>query len=113
MSTAPEAPKLTWEPHWPSDEVLLSRAVRGVEPDGVRQRWALVRDRFAVGSTVAHALCVRFGVDPGRGCEEKALMTGLPAHQDAPGLRLAHGATQARTSASRATGPKPARIPAP
>lgn len=51
------------EPGWPSDEELLLRVVRGCWEAG-RPRWAVVVDRFAVGSTLATALCIRFDLNP-------------------------------------------------
>lgn len=51
-----------------TDTDLVERAVRNAHrghPKGVR--WGHVADTFAVGSTSATELCVRFGVDP---CEE-------------------------------------------
>ncbi len=52
----------------PSDE-LLKRAVRGARSNyyrkGVKhQRWVAVKDLFGLGSTYAHQLCIRFGLDP-------------------------------------------------
>lgn len=50
------------------DAELLGRAVRGFKPikrgDGGIYRWAAVGARFALGSTYAHQLCRRFGLDP-------------------------------------------------
>lgn len=69
-----------WESHWPTDTVLLGRAVRNAVPVPVqmpesagvkmerrrygRPRWAHVMDLFSCGSTVAHGLCRRFGLNP-------------------------------------------------
>lgn len=53
-----------WDAHWPSDADMLGRAVRNAGVDGVRPRWSIVADRLAVGSSVATALCRRFGVNP-------------------------------------------------
>lgn len=52
-----------------SDEVLLARAVRGAldsnKNKGVAHpRWVAVKDLFVVGSTYAHLICHRFGMDP-------------------------------------------------
>ena len=46
---------------------LVGRVVRNLRPRrGERNvmRWVLVRDTFAVGSTVAHELCREFNLDP-------------------------------------------------
>lgn len=52
------------EPRSGSDESdLVERAVRNAKMPG-SPRWAAVKRVFAVGSTRAHALCVRFGLDP-------------------------------------------------
>ena len=45
------------------DGDLVERAVRGAKLKG-RPRWVAVKDVFAVGSTSAHRLCERFGLDP-------------------------------------------------
>lgn len=58
----------TWtpEPHWPSDEQLLERAVSnaGRRCLCTHFRWFHVRGDLGVGSTLAQALCRRFGLDP-------------------------------------------------
>lgn len=49
------------------DAELLGRAVRECRPRrryGKLPRWAAVSDQFVLGSTYAHQLCRRFGVDP-------------------------------------------------
>jgi hypothetical protein len=51
------------------DEKLLERAVRSCRDrsanKGVRHpRWVAVMDAFALGSSYAHELCRRFGLDP-------------------------------------------------
>lgn len=52
------------------EEDLIEQVVRNVKgPSKYRykhgkQRWALVRDAFGVGSGVANALCRRYGLDP-------------------------------------------------
>ena len=46
---------------------LIRRAVRNARPRGIggsEVRWSAVGDAFAVGSTVAVALCRHYGVDP-------------------------------------------------
>lgn len=56
-----------WEGHWPDDDKLLKQVIRNVFPSsnrGKRPMWAYVMDRFAVGSSVAIALCRRYGFDP-------------------------------------------------
>ncbi|MEQ8888572.1 MAG: hypothetical protein RID93_13090 [Sandaracinaceae bacterium] len=61
MSARVNAPAL---PGLPAEE-LLRRAVRGAWRGRRRApRWVHVRDACAVGSTSAHALCRRFGLDP-------------------------------------------------
>jgi hypothetical protein len=51
------------------DEKLVERAVRSARERGRRKgekhpRWVAVMDTFALGSTYAHELCRRFGLDP-------------------------------------------------
>lgn len=51
------------------DEKLLGRAVRGARSHKHRKgqkhwRWVAVMDTFGLGSTYAHQLCRRFGLDP-------------------------------------------------
>jgi hypothetical protein len=51
------------------DDELLRRAVRCCRSPGARKgqkhaRWIAVVDTFALGSTFAHQLCRRFGLDP-------------------------------------------------
>jgi hypothetical protein len=51
------------------DEVLLKRAVANSRGRNYRKgekhwRWLAVMDTFAVGSTYAHQLCRRYGLDP-------------------------------------------------
>ena len=49
----------------PADATLVGNAVRNAGDHGLtRLRWAAVADVLAVGSTTAHALCRRFGLDP-------------------------------------------------
>ena len=50
----------------PSDADLVERAVRNASKPG-SPRWVAVRETFAFGSTSAHALCRRFGLDPDEG----------------------------------------------
>lgn len=49
-----------------SAEDLLCRAVRNARPQSrvPVQRWVLIKDVFAVGSTVARAMCVLADRDP-------------------------------------------------
>lgn len=50
-----------------SDEQLLANAVRCARANRGGQgalRFGAVMDTFAVGSTVAKGLCIRFGFDP-------------------------------------------------
>lgn len=52
-----------------SDEELLRRAVPKARcsfggPGYAHPRWIGVRDTFALGSTFAAQLCIRFGLDP-------------------------------------------------
>lgn len=49
-----------------TDHDLLRRAVRNSRPTSrvPVQRWVLVKHIFAVGSTVARAMCVECGVNP-------------------------------------------------
>lgn len=58
---------------FPSDEELLRRAVnnaRRLRGGRIRRpRWEHVMETFQLGSTYAHQLCVRVGVDP----DEKVL----------------------------------------
>lgn len=44
-----------------TDAELVERAVRGAKGG---PRWVAVKKAFAVGSTSAHNLCRRFGLDP-------------------------------------------------
>jgi hypothetical protein len=51
------------------DEKLVERAVRSARDRSCRKgekhpRWVAVMDAFALGSTFAHELCRRFGLDP-------------------------------------------------
>lgn len=50
------------------DEELLRRAVRNARSKDRRnlpvERWVCVTHAFALGSTFAHQLCRRFGLDP-------------------------------------------------
>lgn len=51
------------------DEKLLERAVRSARSRDCRKgqehwRWVAVMDAFGLGSTYAHQLCRRFGLDP-------------------------------------------------
>lgn len=51
------------------DEKLLERAVRNARSSAQdrrckHSRWVHVADTFALGSTFAHQLCERFGLDP-------------------------------------------------
>lgn len=65
-----------------TDETILGNVIRQAGRDRrVRgPRWAAVSELCAVGSTTAHALCRRFGVDPDEkvggprcGCGDPAL----------------------------------------
>lgn len=49
-----------------TDEQLLQRALNNLRPTRGRttMRWVAVMDAFALGSTYAHMLCIRFGLDP-------------------------------------------------
>lgn len=46
------------------DEELLRRAVRNAKPATNLPKWSAVSERFALGSTYAIELCLRFDVDP-------------------------------------------------
>lgn len=48
------------------DRDLIRRVMRNMRPKSRygEQRWVLVVNLFAVGSTVAYALCQEFGLDP-------------------------------------------------
>jgi hypothetical protein len=50
------------------DADLLHRAVKNARANYHKgrkhPRWVAVRDTFAIGSTSAHELCRRFGLDP-------------------------------------------------
>jgi len=49
------------------DRQLIENVLRNMEclrGQRNKPRWVLVMDYFAVGSTVAHALCREFGFDP-------------------------------------------------
>lgn len=48
------------------DEELLGRAVRSGKRarHGGQPRWVRVMDLFGLGSTYAHQLCRRYGMDP-------------------------------------------------
>jgi hypothetical protein len=53
----------------PTDDDLLRRAVHGARkhsaPKGVKHpRWVAVMETFALGSTRAHELVARYGLDP-------------------------------------------------
>ncbi len=50
-----------------SEHELIGRAVRAASGTHRRgtQRWVAMKDAFSCGSGVAHALCRRFGFDPG------------------------------------------------
>jgi hypothetical protein len=52
-----------WDPHWPDDGRLLAGAVRNCL-SRTKPLWSVVAETFAVGSTVAHAMCQRFGFEP-------------------------------------------------
>lgn len=54
-----------FEPHWPGDSDLLGRAVKMARDGkpGKRPRWSHVAHSFICGSSVAHALCRRYGLD--------------------------------------------------
>jgi hypothetical protein len=43
---------------------LLRRAAKSPRPRRVCPRWVAVMDMFALGSTSAHDLCRRLGLDP-------------------------------------------------
>ena len=47
---------------------LIGRVMRNAQPTKTKgagiYRWAWVSNHFGVGSTVAHALCKEFGLDP-------------------------------------------------
>jgi hypothetical protein len=47
-------------------ESLIERAVRGARARvaGPSPRWVAVMDTFGLGSTYAHDLCRKFGLDP-------------------------------------------------
>lgn len=53
-----------WEAHWPTDLDLMGRAVRNAGLHRFKPRWLQVANLFGCGSTVAMALCRRFGLDP-------------------------------------------------
>lgn len=46
------------------DSDLLGRAVRSCKPRLGKDRWSVVMDVFALGSSAARALCQAFGLDP-------------------------------------------------
>lgn len=48
------------------DNELVGRVVRNIKPSrGRRQeRWVAVMDAFALGSTYAQQLCLKYGKDP-------------------------------------------------
>ena len=47
------------------DSELVERAVRNAHLGHAKaRRWAHVMGAFGCGSTVAHGLCARFGLDP-------------------------------------------------
>lgn len=49
------------------DRELIRRALRNMRPRrGERNvyRWVMVKNLFGVGSTVAHALCAEFNMNP-------------------------------------------------
>lgn len=46
------------------DAELLRRAIRSAKCSRVKSKWVSVMDMFCLGSTYAHQLCRRFGVDP-------------------------------------------------
>ena len=53
----------------PPDSILVKNAVRNARSPFYRKghkhwRWVAVRDVFCVGSSSAHELCRRFGLDP-------------------------------------------------
>ena len=52
--------------HQFNERDLLERVMRNITgPNRTGEyRWILVRNTFAVGSTVAHALCQEFNLDP-------------------------------------------------
>jgi hypothetical protein len=57
------------EPFEVSDEELLRRAVTNALDSNANKgvphaRWVAVKDTFLVGSTYAHLICRRFGLDP-------------------------------------------------
>jgi hypothetical protein len=67
MASDPQGWRKAWPENAPiyEDGKLVERAVRNAHCGRSRGvRWAHVVDAFAVGSTVAAALCRRFGLDP-------------------------------------------------
>lgn len=52
--------------HQFDDRELIGRVMRNMRgPNRYGQaRWAIVKETFGVGSTVAHALCYEFDLDP-------------------------------------------------
>lgn len=64
---APVEPKVERSVADIPDEELLRRAVTSARSNrsrGYQPRWFAVMDAFLLGSTYAHQLCVRFGLDP-------------------------------------------------
>ena len=50
-----------------SDEELVNRAMRNLKSqkiDSEEPRWVCVKNTFGVGSTVARAMCEKYGMDP-------------------------------------------------
>lgn len=52
--------------HHFDERELINRVMRNMRAPTRHgeMRWVLVRDIFGVGSTVAHAMCDEFGLDP-------------------------------------------------
>lgn len=46
------------------DRELVWRVMRSLRPRPKVQRWVAVMETFLLGSTYAHQLCLRFGLDP-------------------------------------------------
>jgi ribosomal protein S13 len=47
-----------------SDEELLRRAVQNIRPRRRVARWVATMELLGLGSTYAHEICARFGLDP-------------------------------------------------
>jgi hypothetical protein len=65
-------PVLHYEMFGKTDQDLVRAAVRSLARRALAHKtpaWAAIKHYLAVGSTLAHNLCLRFGVDPETGKE--------------------------------------------